>query len=107
SYLISSASITLPTLGFSANFHRGQIFGNTPQGQRTWIPASSEYIDGLQLTGNAGDDGLRILTAIRKHISMAPPAAVVDSGGSALAQSAAILNRVSEAVVTLVSHTSD
>lgn len=108
SYLIASASLSIPTLPFTVQFQRGKVYTHNPQsGGYSWLPATSEYIDGINVDGTPQEHSLQLLSVIGQHLKMAPPIALTDGGASALAQSAGILNRVSEAVADLTRHTSE
>lgn len=107
-YFISGAIISVPGAGFSLQFYRAQIYRHDPNYGTRWVASDQPFIDGVEVSGPSEKDArIGILATISQFLSLAPPTELSPKGGNALDQSAAILNRVSEAVATLTEHTAE
>ena len=109
SYLISTASASIPKFGMTVTFYRGKTQRPNINGQPSWQPGDNPFVDGLQIDGPNSDvqAAIPLLSIIQKFMQAVPPFAGTDPSVPALDQSAAILNRVTEAVATLTEHTAE
>lgn len=85
----------------SIEYRRAHHFANS-----RLAPSENPFVDGLSLSkAKQGGNGLAILTAISKHLKMAPPMPKDGKGGDMLIQADDILNRVSAAAAEIAAQT--
>ncbi|WP_439539919.1 hypothetical protein [Sphingomonas sp.] len=105
SYFITHAHWQVGPRHHRVTYHRSKFVRKNANNADEWQLSPNPYIDGLEYNGPTEHSAV-VLGALRAHVDMAPPISAAQEAGSALDQSHAILNRVSQAVASLVEHTS-
>ncbi len=106
-YLIQSATIVIPSAGMNINYRRGEIYRSVLNQGWAWS-ADSPFVDGIWVEGPNNHpvaNAAKFLPIIGKAVNLAPPMAAAAGATSALDQSAALLNGMTQAVASLVEHT--
>ena len=98
---------TQPRGGHRINYHRSRMKILNSQGSEAWTQSPNPFVDSIEYVGSNIEHFDVVIQRINAVVSMAPPVAAGADLDSAVDQSTAILNRMSDAIAKLVEHTSE